>query len=188
MTAGSVQLRWDRASQHRAFLAGLGLLDRAPTLTLDVLLALHTVLLPPSNPYCGHFRDSPIQIRFNGVTHWQPPAAAEAIERTADTLARITLEVSDGRRGEPMKTAAARAWFEITDLHPFADGNGRVARSVASWMLIRGGYALLMDPGLYCHPRRVAYFRALDSKVLDPRPWRTFFDGIVEYCFRKAPE
>lgn len=187
MTVASVQLRWDRASQHRAFLAGLGLLDRSPALTLDVLLALHTILLPPGNPCRGRFRDSPIQIRFNGVTHWQPPTAADAIERVAGTLDRITLEVFDGLRGEPMKAAAARAWFEITDLHPFGDGNGRVARSVASWMLIRGGYALLMDPGLYCHARRAAYFLALDSKVLDPRPWRAFFDGIVEYCFRKAP-
>jgi fido (protein-threonine AMPylation protein) len=87
-----------------------------------------------------------------------------------------------------MKAAAAQAWFEITDLHPFGDGNGRVARSVASWMLIRGGYALLMDPGLCCHPRRDAYLWALDSKVLEPTPWHTFFDGVVEYCFRKAPE
>jgi hypothetical protein len=50
-----------------------------------------------------------------------------------------------------MKAAAARAWFEITDLHPFGDGNGQVARSVASRMLIRGDYALVMDPGLCCH-------------------------------------
>jgi hypothetical protein len=54
-------------------------------------------------------------------------------------------------------------------------------------MLIKGGYALLMDPGLYCHARRAEYFLALDSKVQDPGPWRAFFDGVVGHCFRKAP-
>jgi hypothetical protein len=95
MTAAYMQRRWDRASQHRAFQGGLGLLDPAPVLTLDVLLALHAVLMPQSNPCRGRFRDSPIQIRFDGVTHRQPPTAAEAVERTTPTLDRITLEMSD---------------------------------------------------------------------------------------------
>jgi Fic family protein len=182
-----VQLRWDHASQHRAFLAGLGLLDNEPVLTLDVLLALHTILLPPSNPARGRFRDAPIQVRFNGVTHWVPPDATEAAARTTVTLERINGVVAAGERGDSMKAAAAVALWEITDLHPFADGNGRVARSVAAWMLTRGGYALLMDPGRYCHERRAEYFRALDSKVLDPAPWRAFFDGLVAWCFRRVP-
>jgi len=188
MTSGSVQLRWPRDAQHRAFLAGLGLLNQAPSLTRQDLLALHTRLLPPTNPSRGRFRDAPVRIRFHGVTHWQPPAAADAVERVTGTLDRASRAVADGCRGDPMKAAAARAWSEITELHPFADGNGRVARSVASWMLVNGGYALLMDPGLYCHARRDEYFLALDSKAQDPALWRGFFDGVVGHCFRRAPE
>ena len=184
IAAQPVQLRWDRARQHRAFLAGLGLLDEAPALTSEVLLALHTVLLPPTNPACGRFRDAPVAIRFNGVAWWQPPDAADAVRRVAATLDRANDAVAEGQRGEAMMAAAATAWFEITDLHPFGDGNGRVARSVASWMLVRGGYALLMDPGLYCHARREEYFRALDSRVRDPTRWQEFFERVVSHCFR----
>lgn len=181
---GPVQLRWDRAGQHGAFLAGLRLLNRAPRLDLETLLELQTVLLPPSNPARGRYRDAPIQVRFNGVTHWRPPPPEEAVRLTAGTLERVNAAISSRLTGGAMKACAARALFEITDVHPFEDGNGRVARLVASWMLTRGGYALLMDPGLYCHERRDAYYHALDSKRLDTRPWTQFFEELVAHCFR----
>lgn len=187
IASAPVQLRWHGEAQHRAFLASLGLLDREPELTLDSMLALHRAVLPPTHPYRGRFRDTPIQIRFNGVTHWCPPPAPIAIERTAEALERVNGAIASGCRGPAMREAAGRALWEITDLHPFADGNGRVARSVASWMLTRGGHALLMDPGIYCHQRQADYFRALDSKRLDPTPWSRFFAELVGYCFREAP-
>jgi Fic family protein len=179
-----VQLHWSAADQHAAFLGGLRLLNHTRRLSLDALLELHVILLPPTNPQRGRFRDQPIQVRFNGVTHWRPPLAVEAVERTASTLERVNTVMAAGLVPETARGCAARALFEITDLHPFADGNGRVARSVASWILIRGGFALLMDPGIYCRRRVDDYYRALDSKRLDPTLWEQFFDEMVGYCFR----
>jgi Fic family protein len=181
-----VQLRWHRTRQHAAFLAGLRLLNHAPELTMGVLLALHTILLPPSHPDRGRFREGPIKVRFNGVARWEPPTATEALRLTEQTAGWINAAVSEGLHPETARASAARALFEITDIHPFCDGNGRVARSIASWLLIRGGYALLMDPGVYCHDRRDDYYRALDSNNLDPAVWRDFFDELVGYCFRRV--
>jgi Fic family protein len=186
VTGAPVQLRWHRGRQHAAFLEGLRLLNHAPELTMDVLLSLHTILLPPSHPDRGRFRDGPIKVRFNGVARWKPPPASEALGLTERTAGWVNAAVGQGLDPETAKANAARALFEITDVHPFRDGNGRVARSIAGWLLIRGGYALLMDPGVYCHDRRDDYYRALDSNNLDPAVWRGFFDELVGYCFRRV--
>jgi Fic family protein len=177
--------RWDLATQHRAFLGGLGLLDRAPALTSDVLLALHEMLLPPTNPHRGRFRTGPTKVWWNGVGR-EKPDPATALALTQQTLQRINLEIRAGLSGAVAKSSAARAHLDITDAHPFGDGNGRVARSVAAWILWRGGYALLMDPGLHCHQRNGEYYRAVASHCVDPRPWERFFDQLVERCFREV--
>ncbi len=150
---------------------------------MAVLLALHTVLLPPSHPRRGTFRDGPLVVRFNGVIQWRPPPAEEALRRTEQTLDWVNACVRNGMTADRALDRAARVLFEITDLHPFPDGNGRVARTLATWLMLQGGWALLMDPGIYCHERREDYYRALDSHSLDPTLWPRFFGELADYCF-----
>jgi Fic family protein len=177
-----IQLRWDRAGNHSALLASLRLLNQACELDMPVLLSLHEILLPPSHPYRGRFRDSPLVVRFNGIVHWRPPPADEALRLMRATLVWINTSVKEGVTGDA-RDCAARVLFQTTDIHPFFDGNGRVARTLATWLLIKGGYALLMDPGSYCHQHRTAYYKALDSHSLDPTLWPKFFSQMVDYCF-----
>src|SRR6266436_567325 len=179
----TVQLRWDRAGNHSALLASLRLLNRACELDMSVLLSLHEILLPPSHPYRGRFRDSPLVVRFNGIAQWRPPPADEALRLMRATLVWINARVKEGVTGTDARYCAARVLFQTTDIHPFFDGNGRVARTLATWLLIKGGYALLMDPGSYCHQHRTAYYKALDSHSLDPTLWPKFFAQMVDYCF-----
>jgi fido (protein-threonine AMPylation protein) len=122
-------------------------------------------------------------VRFNGIVQWRPPPAIEALRLMRATLAWINSRVREGVTGTDARDCAARVLFQITDIHPFFDGNGRVARTLATWLLIKGGYALLMDPGSYCHQHRVAYYKALDSHSLDPTLWPKFFAQMVDYCF-----
>lgn len=56
-----------------------------------------------------------------------PPLVAEALERAFGT-------------GEPAALASARLHLDLLRIHPFADGNGRVARLAASAVLLRAGY------------------------------------------------
>ncbi len=181
--APTVRLRRDRADQHRALLRSLRVLGRAPVLTLELMLELHTVLLPPSHPDRGRFRDGPVSVRFNGIVQWVPPPAEVALARTQASLDRVAAALAAGLEGEAAVDVAGRILFAITDLHPFPDGNGRVARALATWVLLQGGWALLMDPGIYCHDRRAEYYRALDSHSRDPTLWPRFFAELTAFCF-----
>ena len=62
----------------------------------------------------------------------------------------------------------AAAWFHhrFTQIHPFQDGNGRVARALLTWELVRAGYL----PAVIGRDDRAAYIAALeraDSGELD---------------------
>lgn len=68
--------------------------------------------------------------------------------------------------------------FRLTAIHPFSDGNGRVARLVMNMMLIRGGY-----PPLAVRPAdRKAYLDALEHGSLagDLRPFQTFMHARMD--------
>lgn len=79
----------------------------------------------------GAFRTSGITIGGRRVGH---PRA----DRVAD-LARQALDrAADG--AEPPPLASARLHLELALIHPFVDGNGRAARLMASYALMRAGY------------------------------------------------
>jgi Fic family protein len=80
---------------------------------------------------------------------------------------------------------AADAIARFTDLHPFADGNGRVARAIATWLLIRAGYRpnphLTLGAFFRLHQRE--HYRALRHHELDPWSWHQFFFDAALTCF-----
>jgi Fic family protein len=105
------------------------------------------------------------------------------------TLLRLDTELS---RGAPIDAIplASEVCFELVDAHPFVDGNSRVARAVATWLLERTGYRPICDLRQYCRDRNVAQYEALairqglHSGTADALPWRAFFTSMVENCFR----
>ena len=54
---------------------------------------------------------------------------------------------------------AAYAHAMLVDIHPFADGNGRVARQLTNMVLLASG----LPPTLVPKEDRMAYFGALDA-------------------------
>lgn len=100
----------------------------------------------------GTYRD--VQVYIRGASH-QPPPPSEVprlMGRFFDDVAR------NPRKLEPvMHAAVAHADFEA--IHPFVDGNGRVGRLIANWMLLRSGY-----PAVIIEVRdRRRYFSYLDA-------------------------
>lgn len=185
--APAFRLRWDPAGQHAALLASIRLLDRVRgELDVDVLLELHRVMLPPENPYRGRWREGPVVIRLNGVVHRRAPAPEEAARMLAMTLASVNARLTRPLTANEAVKLASKAWFWVTEAHPFRDGNGRVARALATWLLVRHGFALLMDPTTYCQRRKAAAYQAHNRYLTDPAAWRRFFDELVAYCFRRV--
>jgi hypothetical protein len=70
------------------------------------------------------------------------------------------------------------------------DGNGRLARAMAHWLLDGAGYRLVGDPQKYCRVHKAAYYQALAIRsglpphAHDPRPWHAFFAGLVSECYQ----
>ncbi|MEO8084188.1 MAG: Fic family protein [Ardenticatenales bacterium] len=69
-----------------------------------------------------------------GLVYVPPPP--EDVARLVDELA-VWLRASEA---VPAPVRAALAHVRLAGIHPFPDGNGRVARIVASLVMVRGGY------------------------------------------------
>lgn len=80
----------------------------------------------------------------------------------------------------PAPVVAAVAHYAVTDIHPFADGNGRVARLFAAALLMRLGFLSrrLFSLERYCAEDRGAYYAALRSvraNTFNMEGWLDYF-------------
>ena len=82
--------------------------------------------------------------------------------------------------------AAALTHLELVAIHPFYDGNGRTARAIARFLLLRNGYALggLVSLDAYLDNDRRAYFDAIRASA--GTSYRPPYDAtpFVEYFIR----
>ncbi len=75
-------------------------------------------------------------VRPDGLVHeYCPP---EQVASEMDRLVEMHLE--HGERGVPPEIEAAWLHHRFTQIHPFQDGNGRVARGLATLVMIRAGW------------------------------------------------
>ncbi len=88
----------------------------------------------------------------------------------------------------PAPIVAALAHLEFVAIHPFNDGNGRTARAISRFFLVRGGYALgglaSLDAQLDIH--RSDYFAAIRASIgrsyepgYDATPFVACFLGAI---------
>lgn len=94
----------------------------------------------------------------------------------------------------PPPVLAAVTHYAITDVHPFANGNGRAARLLSSAVLLRHGY---MPGRLFCFDRyyardKTAYLAALRSvreRTFNMGLWLEYFlEGLAEEYERVQAE
>lgn len=116
----------------------------AAPLTVERLFAWHASLFPTGRSgmtpiLVGAWRDDktgPMQVVSGPLgrerVHFEAPEAG-----CLDREMRVFVDWADGEMGiDPLlKAGIAHLWF--VTLHPFADGNGRIARTIADMMLAR---------------------------------------------------
>jgi Fic family protein len=85
----------------------------------------------------------------------------------------------------PPVVCTAMTYYQLVSLHPFSDGNGRLAALVTVLQLVR--YGVLGEPLLVAAPWFTARREALRAELLnlnrggDWNPWLSFFaDGLIE--------
>ena len=184
----------DRVSLLRA----IRILDEVPVARWDmgILIELHRRLLPPTHPYLGQLRTHHGVVRLRGVTQRDFPPISECIRLTNATLRRLSIEL-EGKKKIDWITIASETMLHLIDAHPFKDGNGRVSRAVATWLLMRGGYILRINPRVYCRENIDTYYQAISRALAGqgealhrkgdflsaPDLWFRFFRDMVRVCF-----
>ncbi len=165
-------------------------------LTDDRLFGWHASLFPAARSgmhpiRAGAWRDdskAPMQVVSGPVgrerVHFEAPVAA----RLEDEMRRFLEWFNGDVTTEPvLKAAQAHLWF--VTIHPFGDGNGRIARAIADMALARSEESSQRFYSMSAQIRqeRGDYYRILEQTQqgpMDITPWTEWFLG----CLMRAIE
>jgi len=168
--------------------------------SVNVILQLHTLLyryLPGSG---GRWKMAP-----NDIVERNPdgsvrrirfrPVAPVATPQAMDDLVTLYREAVDEGR-EPL-VIVPLVVLDFLCIHPFSDGNGRVARLLSLMLL----YHFELEVGRYISLERVieeskeTYYGALEASSRgwhegrhDPHPWMTYFWGTLLAAYKEFEE
>jgi len=119
--------------------------------------------------------------------HYEAPAAPLL---AGEMSAFLDWANDGGDRTDPvLKAAVAHLWF--VTIHPFDDGNGRVARAIADWALSRSENTphRFYSMSAQIRQERNDYYDVLEATqkgTLDITPWVSWFLGCLGRAFERT--
>lgn len=146
-------------------------------------------ILPPLQ--CGQYRTRKVVIKDSstGQVKFIPPLPIELPYQVKEFLS--WLNTTEGKSTHPVLRASI-AHYELVRIHPFVDGNGRVARAFATLILFREGYDIKRFFSLeeYYDKDAVAYYQALQSVSIteDLTDWLEYFSRGLAIELAKVKE
>ncbi|MDY0745883.1 Fic family protein [Paucibacter sp. R3-3] len=171
----------------------------AATLTQERLFGWHAALFPTgysglTRIGVGRWRDDaggPMQVvsgpEGRQRVHFEAPPALQLPQETA----RFIAWANDPTSGEPalIKAALAHLWF--VTLHPFDDGNGRIARAIGDLFLARadGSPQRFYSLSAQIQRERKSYYDILErtqKRTLDVSEWLAWFLAALHRAVDQA--
>jgi Fic family protein len=166
----------------------------AQPLTAERLLGWHAALFPTGRSglqkiVVGNWRDDadgPMQVVSGPIgrrkVHYEAPPAAHVPAEMARFLSWFD---APGKTDPLLTSGLAHLWF--VTIHPFADGNGRIARAIGDMALARSEQSSQRFYSMSAQIRRERddYYAALERTqkgTLDVTPWQEWFLT----CLRRA--
>ena len=148
----------------------------------QTMLDLHFLVChpqPQAGP--GRLRDGPVIVtRGPGREPYRPPAAAEV----RALMEQVTRWLGAGDLSRHPVVRGAMAHLDLVSIHPFRDGNGRLARVVQSLVLAREGLLrpelVSIEPYLGRHTRE--YYAVLEEVQGPAFDARRDASAWVEFC------
>jgi len=167
----------------------------AKPLTEDRLFGWHAALFPTDRSgvrkiTVGAWRkdaEGPMQVVSGPVgkekVHYEAPAAA-LLDR--EIFRFIGWANESDNTDMVLRSALAHLWF--VTIHPFDDGNGRIARAIADWALAKSENSAQRFYSMSAQIRqeRNAYYDILEKTekgTLDITPWMEWFLGCLDRAF-----
>jgi Fic family protein len=173
-------------------------------LSINTILDIHHVVAKNTMPESevGAFRTTDdvhvIDASDGSIIHTPPPAAD--LNALMEGLCQFFNRTGEEPFIHPIVKACV-IHFIIGFIHPFADGNGRTARAIYYWYLLKKGYWLTeyMSISRMILRSKAQYARAYQYSEIDEhdltyfikyqlRAMRLAFDGLREYIQRKIAE
>lgn len=179
-------------------------------LTTERLFGWHAALFPTgysgiSAIKVGHWRDDsngPMQVVSGSIgrekVHFEAPPA----HRLAAEMARFLAWLNNASPKEPALVRAGLGHLWFVTLHPFDDGNGRIARAIGDLLLTRadGSPRRFYSLSTQIQRERKAYYDILERTQkgeMDVTQWLTWFlatllkaiehaHGVLDQVFTKA--
>jgi Fic family protein len=160
--------------------------------TIETILEIHrltTERILPSE-VTGNFRVRQVVVKNSktGQISYTPPVAPEVPYLVEDLVNWINSD--EGRDTHPVIKAGI-IHYELARIHPFADGNGRVSRAVATLVMFLDGYDIRKFFSLeeYFDENPMNYYLTLqavsnqlviDTHERDLTPWLEYFvEGVA---------
>lgn len=149
------------------------------------LCRIHGIWLAPIYPWAGRYR------QVNLIKGRFPFAPAREIPRLMEELERGPLhELTPCRFGstQDIVRALAVVHAELVLIHPFREGNGRLARLLGVLMALQVGWPTL-DFGGITGRRKQEYFSAVQAALgRDYRPMENVFSAVLKRTRRLNAE
>lgn len=167
--------------------------EKKLTITEKVILKIHKLVTDRTLPeeQSGHYREGPVYVvrRRLGLpqeTVYTTPEAKKVPQLMKDLMEWIQKNDRDGVN--PIIVAGI-AHAEFAAIHPFADGNGRTARALATLILYARGYDFRRLFALedYYNKDRPRYYKAINmGRTYEER--KIDFTRWIEYFVRGFKE
>ncbi|RKT46395.1 Fic family protein [Thiocapsa rosea] len=159
-------------------------------LTHAILWAWHRMLMAGRQDLrdVGSYRtlEEPMQVVSGAVyaprIHFEAPPAQRVPEEMDRFVAWLDRSAPTGERPLPTLTRAGIAHLYFVSIHPFEDGNGRIARAIAEQVLAQGlGQPTLIALSHTIERHKKAYYAALEraNKVNRIDDWLDYFSHTV---------
>ncbi len=114
--------------------------------------------------------------------HFEPPPSKAMRQEMGRFIIWFNSTAPDGRQALPGLTRAGIAHLYFVSIHPFEDGNGRIARALSEKALSQclGQPTLIALSHTICKQRK-AYYKALEdnNKNLEITDWLVYFSQTV---------
>jgi Fic family protein len=169
-------------------------------LSMDRLFQWHRLLFPPGSVLPSHALrvgslrgDFPMQVvsgRLDQPTvHFQAPPLAGLEGQLAEFIQWFNRSRFDPSVDPLIRAGLAHLWF--VTLHPFEDGNGRLARAIADLALAQAEQRTirLYTMSAAILKRRRDYYRILESSqrgTMDVTPWLLWFLGTLQLALKDS--
>ena len=142
---------------------------------------LHELVLKNIHDAAGSYRTSSVEISGSEYLPPSPESVPGEMEEFGEWISRVSVPSEDEFASVKglVSAAAAHTWF--VSIHPFIDGNGRVARLLMNLILMRYRYPI----GIVSKEDRNRYYDALEiSQGSDLTP----FIALVTECIEESLE